>query len=151
MKAKLGSKSLLLVSTCFFATILVTVVAFTTRSAPLEVNNETADDVVRVGNAAKPELNSILHALKDTQSIVARLGDRAFASQVFEAAKKNDKKGLADLLKTAAPGSRITIKEIDDFTITFSIGTESHDYTLCIGDKCKHPSGASSPIVFSQF
>ena len=149
MKAKLKSKSLLLVSTCFFATILVAVVAFTTRSAPLEV--ETADDVVRVGNAAKPELNSILHALKDTQSIVARLGDRAFAAQVFEAAKKNDKKGLADLLKTAAPGSRITIKEIDDFTITFSIGTESHDYTLCIGDKCKHPSGASSPIVFSQF
>ena len=150
MKLRLKPGSFLVITMFSFATIGA-VMAFTSHSAPRANDNETPDDVIRVANAARPELESLLSALKDAQLIVTRLGNRAYATQVLEAAKKNDKKGLADLLKNVAPNRQITVKEITDFTITFSFGTEGHDYTLCIGDKCKHPSGAKSPIVFSEF
>ena len=130
--------------------LLGAAVILTTGSSMRASKTDTVDDVMRAGMTAKPILNSIQAALRDSQAIAARMEDRAFATQVFELAKKDDKKGLADLFKGIAPSSEITIQEIRDWTIRFFVHDSDHGYELCIGDDCKHPSGAKSPVVFKQ-
>jgi hypothetical protein len=115
-------------------------------------NKDTVDDVIRVGREARAGLGEIEAGLRDAQSITARLAqDRAFAGRVLELAKKNDKNGLAALLKSIAPSSQITVKNIQDFCIGITLCTQRRCYDLCIGDCCKHPSGAKSPVVFSEY
>src|SRR5262249_1307278 len=150
-KVRFRQRRLLVISTSIFAMALGAVIAFAAHSVSPALDNETPVVVIRVANAARPELESRLAAVRDAQAIVTRLQNRAFAAQVLDVSRKNDKKALSDLLKSAAPSRQINVTAIDDFTITFSFGTDSHDYTLCIGDKCKHPSGAKSPIVFTEF
>src|SRR5262249_20251964 len=112
----------------------------------------TVDDVIRVGRDARAGLSAYEPALRQVEAITARLAqDRAFAASILELAKKNDKVGMASKLATAAPGSRITVNSIQDFSIAISVCTESKCYTLCIGDECKTPSGVKSPVVFKEF
>jgi hypothetical protein len=152
MKRVLKSRSLVAVAPFFFATLLLAVLAFSCHSAPSTNDKETLEDVIRVGRAAGPALNSIVAAVKDSQAIADRMEDRAFATKVLELAKKNDKQRLADLFKGVAPNSQITIKEISDFWVAFGLQTpDGHSYELCIGDGCTHPSGAKGQgVVFSQ-
>jgi hypothetical protein len=115
-------------------------------------NKDTVDDVIRVGREARAGLGEIEAGLRDAQSITARLAqDRAFAARVLDLAKKNDRTGLAALLKSVAPSSQITVKNIQDFCISNTLCTQRRCYDLCIGDCCKHPSGAKSPGVCSEF
>lgn len=136
----------------FFLTLTVLLLAFAGNTALHADNKDTVDDVIRVGRDARAGLGEIEAGLRDAQAITARLAqDRAFAAKVLDLAKKNDKQGLAALLKTVAPSSQITVKEIQDFCIANTLCTQSRCYDLCIGDCCKHPSGAKSPVVFKEF
>ena len=131
---------------------MLTVVVFAGGSALRADNRDTVDDVIRVGRDARAGLTEIEAALRKAQAITSRLAqDRAFAASILELAKKDDKVGIANKLATVAPGSQITVKSIRDFSLDITYCDRSVCYGLCIGDDCKHPSGAKSPVVFSQF
>lgn len=141
-------------SRAFLLALAIGLLAFTTNSTLRADNKDTPDDVMRAGRNAGAELNSTLAALRDVQAITARMErDRAFATQILDAAKKKDKRGLADLLKGEAHSSQITIQDIRDFAIDVFVTVGGKTYRLCIssdGD-CKHPSGQKSAVAFSEF
>jgi hypothetical protein len=150
MKEKFRAIALVSIGRAFVLILAMALLVFTSSALRAD-NKDTIDDVVRAGRAAGPGLSTMQAALRDAQAISRRLEDRAFAGRVLEAAKKNDKQGVAALLKTAAPTSQITVKEIHDFCIDTFLCTDNHCYRLCVGDCCKHPSGKTSPVVFSEF
>jgi hypothetical protein len=142
------------ISKIFFVTMFAVVLVLT-NYLPLHAGSQdTPDNVMLAGKNASAQLNSMELGLKDAQAIAARLGqDRAFATKALEAAKKNDQQGLAQILKSVAPNSQITIQQIGDFFFDGFLTIGGTTYRLCFSTSsdCKHPSGAKSPIVFSQF
>lgn len=140
------------ISKASITAMMVTLVIFAGGTALRADNRDTVDDVIRVGRDARAGLSAFEAGLRQAQAITSRLAqDRAFAASVLELAKKDDKVGIANKLATVAPGSQITVKSIRDFSLDISYCDKSVCYALCIGDDCKHPSGAKSPVVFSQF
>ena len=141
-------------SKIFFAAMFAAVLVLTSYLPLHAESKDTPDNVMLAGKNASAGLNSAELALKDAQAIAARLGqDLAFATKALEAAKKNDQRGLAQILKSVAPNSQITIQQIGDFFFDAFLTIGGTTYRLCISSSsdCKHPSGATSPIVFSQF
>jgi len=131
-----------------FAMVLMIVSSVTADS------KDTPEVVMAAGKNASAGLNSTELALKDAQAIAARLGqDSAFATKALEAVKKKDQQGLAQILKSVAPNSQITIQQIGDFFFDGFLTIGGTTYRLCISSSsdCQHPSGAKSPVVFSQF
>ena len=140
------------ISSASVAALMLTLVVFAGSTALRADSRETVDDVIRVGRDARAGLTEFEAGLKQAEAITARLAqDRAFAASILELAKKNDKVGIANKLVTAAPGSKITVNSIRDFTVDIQVCTSTHCYVLCIGDDCRHPSGKKSPVVFSEF
>ena len=132
--------------------LMVALVIFAGGTALRADNRDTVDDVIRVGRDARAGLSEFEAGLRQAQAITARLAqDRAFAASILELAKKNDKVGIGNKLATVAPGSKITVNSIQDFSMDVTVCTNTKCYYLCIGDNCKHPSGAKSPVVFSEF
>jgi len=140
------------VSKASVTALMLTLVVFAGGTALRADSRDTVDDVIRVGRDARAGLTEFEAGLRQAQAISARLAqDRAFATSILELAKKDDKAGIANKLTTVAPGSQITVKAIRDFTLDITICSKSICYELCMGDDCRHPSGAKSPVVFSQF
>jgi hypothetical protein len=133
------------------AVLALVLVSFTAISALTVDNKDTPDDVMRAGRNANAGLSPMLVALRETQAIAARLErDRTYATRVLEASKKNDRLGLAAILKSEAPRSQIQIQSITDFKVEAIIMTDGKQYYVCIGDGCKHRSGKASPVVFEE-
>ena len=152
MKNRLGTIQVNRIGKASVAALMLTLVVFAGGTALRADNRDTVDDVIRVGRDARAGLTEIEAALRKAQAITSRLAqDRAFAASILELAKKDDKVGIANKLVTVAPGSNITVKSIRDFTLDITVCSKSICYVLCIGDDCRHPSGAKSPVVFSQF
>jgi hypothetical protein len=152
MKNRLRPIQMNRISKASVAALMLTLVVFAGGTALRADSRDTIDDVIRVGRDARAGLTEFEGGLRQAQAITARLAqDRAFAAAILELAKKDDKTGIANKLVTVVPGSQITVKSIRDFTMDITICTKSLCYNLCIGDDCKHPSGAKSPVVFSQF
>jgi len=134
-----------------FALILA-FLAFTGSTALRADSTDTIDDVIRVGRSASAGLSEFETGLRQAQAITARLAqDRAFAASILDLAKKNDKQGIGSRLATINPGSRVTVNTIEDFSMDLTFCTNTRCYRLCVGDNCKHPSGAKSPVVFDEF
>src|SRR5262245_33624245 len=152
MKNRLRPIQMNRISKASLAALMVTLIVFVGVTALRADNRDTVDDVIRVGRDARAGLTDFEAALRKAQAITGRLAqDRAFAVSVLELAKKGDKVGIANKRGTGAPGTQITVKSIRDFTIDISYCDKNICYALCIGDDCKHPSGAKSPVVFNQF
>lgn len=140
------------ISKASFLALMLSLVAFAGATALRADSRDTVDDVIRVGRDATAGLREFEAGLRQAQAITTRLAqDRAFAASILDLAKKDDKLGIANKLAAIAPGSKITIKSIQDFTLGITVCTNSKCYDLCIGDNCRHPSGKSSPVVFSEF
>jgi len=152
MKNRLGPMQTKRISKASVAALMLVLVVFAGSTALRADSRDTVDDVIRVGRDARAGLTDFEAGLRQAQAITARLAqDRAFATSILELAKKDDKVGIANKLVTVAPGSNITVKSIRDFSLDITVCTKSKCYELCIGDDCRHPSGAKSPVVFSQF
>ena len=142
------------ISKIFFATMFAGILLLTNYSLLFADSKDTPANVMLAGKNASAGLNSTELALKDAQAIAARLGkDSAFATKALEAVKKKDQQGLAQILKSVAPNSQITIQQIGDFFFDGFLTIGGTTYRLCISSSsdCQHPSGAKSPVVFSQF
>ena len=152
MKNRLGPIQTKRISNASVAALTLTLVVFAGGTALRADSRDTVDDVIRVGRDARAGLTEFEAALRQAQAIAARLSqDRAFAASVLELAKKDDKVGIANKIATVASGSQITVKSIRDFTLDITICSKGICYELCMGDDCRHPSGAKGAVVFSQF
>jgi len=131
-------------------TALVAVLILANTAATYAGRKDTPEDVIRAAQKAAVHLKKMEDGLKVAQAIASHLQERRFAVQILELAKKNDRKGLAELLKKEVPTiEQIRIISIADFYFYVSVEVNGKHYDLCIGD-CKHPSGAKSPVVFSE-
>jgi len=114
-------------------------------------SKDTPEDVTRAAEKAAINLKKMEGGLKVAEAIADHMQERAFAVQVLELAKKKDRKGIAELFKRKTPTiEKIRITSIKDFTIKIWVWVNGNGYYLCIGDDCKHPSGAKSPVSFQQ-
>ncbi len=151
MKKRISAITLVGTIRAMLLTFTVVLLSFAGSSALSADNKDTIEDVVRSGRTANAGLTPMLTALSETRAIAARLErDRAFSGRVLEAAKKNDRQGLAAILKAEAPRSQIQVQSISDFRIEAIIITDGKQYYVCIGDGCKHRSGKASPVVFEE-
>jgi hypothetical protein len=112
---------------------------------------DTPEDVMRAAGKAADDLKPMEEGLKVALAIASRMQQREIAVQVLALAKKNDRKGITELLKTDKPTiEKIRVTSIKDFYLSISIAVGGKTYQLCIGDHCRHPSGAKSPVVFTE-
>ena len=151
IKREFGKITLTGISRTVVLTIAIGLLVLTTNSVLRADNKDTPDDVMRAGRTANAGLTTMMNALKETQAIASRLEkDRAYATRVLEASKRNDRQAVAALFKSEAPRSQIQIQSMADFKIEAIIITDGKQYYVCIGDGCKHRSGKSSPVVFEE-
>jgi hypothetical protein len=78
--------------------------------------------------------------------------NRDFAARVLELSKKQDRVGLADLLKKEMPNQMILVRLVRDFRFDIWIFGGSDVFMFCISTEndCEHPSGAKGSVVFQQ-
>jgi hypothetical protein len=106
---------------------------------------------MKAAEKAVHDLKQMDEGLKVAQAIASRMQQREIAVQVLALAKKNDRKAIAELFKRQTPTiEKIRITSIKDFTVKIWVWVNDSGYYLCIGDDCKHPSGAKSPVSFQQ-
>lgn len=140
------------ISKASLVALMLSLVTFAGGTAPRADSRDTVDDVIRVGRDATAGLREFEAGLRQAEAITARLAqDRAFAASILELANKNDKVGIGNKLAAIAPGSKVTVNSIHDFTLAITVCANNKCYQLCIGDDCTHDSGKKSPVVFKEF
>jgi hypothetical protein len=78
------------------------------------------------------EVDAQLLALREARAAFSRIAqDRALATRMLDAARKNDLRSIIALVKVDAPQSEVTIDSLRDWTATLSFKVRGRQITVC--------------------